>query len=89
MGTAVIGEEYQFSSWTIHMAFIIVFSNLWGIHFKEWKGVSRQTLKLVWTGILVLVLSTLVVGWGKHLAARTPERPNGHTVNAPGQPGEQ
>jgi L-rhamnose-H+ transport protein len=76
MGTAVIGKQYGFSSWTIHMAFIIVFSNLWGMQFKEWQGVSRRTLRLVWTGILTLILSTLVIGWGNYLAAESPEQPS-------------
>ncbi len=88
MGTAIIGK-YTFSSWTIHMAFIIVFSNLWGMHFKEWKGVKRQTLMLVWAGILVLILSTVVIGWGNYLAAESAEQPLDQTVNAPDQPGEQ
>lgn len=35
MGTTKLGEKYSFSSWSIHMAFIIVFSNLWGIIFHE------------------------------------------------------
>jgi L-rhamnose-H+ transport protein len=30
--------RYKFSSWTLHMASIIIFSSLWGIGFKEWKG---------------------------------------------------
>ncbi|MBN2477496.1 MAG: L-rhamnose/proton symporter RhaT [Pirellulales bacterium] len=66
MGTTQMGK-YDFSSWTIHMAFIIVFSNLWGLFFREWKGVSRRTLIAVWSGILVLVLSTVVIGWGNYL----------------------
>jgi len=67
MGTTQMGA-YDFSSWTIHMAFIIIFSNLWGIRFKEWKGVSRRTLSLVYVGIFVLILSTVVVGYGNYLA---------------------
>ena len=64
MGTTQLGEEFGFSSWTVHMAFIIVFSNLWGIRFKEWKGVSRSTMLTVWVGIGVLILSTMVIGLG-------------------------
>ena len=67
MGTTQMGK-YDFSSWTIHMAFIIVFSNLWGIRFHEWRGVSRQTMLLVWTGVVVLILSTIVIGLGNYLA---------------------
>lgn len=59
---------YDFSSWTIHMAFIIAFSNAWGLWFGEWKGSSRRTVATVAAGIAVLVLSTIVVGVGNYLA---------------------
>lgn len=71
MGTTRMGQ-YDFSSWTIHMAFIIVFSNLWGLAFHEWKGTSRRAHSLVLAGIAVLVVSTLVVGYGNYLAAAGP-----------------
>ncbi len=66
MGTTKMGE-YDFSSWTIHMAFIIIFSNLWGLLFKEWKGASRNTLLWIYSGLLVLLLSTVVVGVGSYV----------------------
>jgi len=66
MGTTKMGA-YDFSSWTIHMAFIIVFSNLWGLWFREWKGTGRGTHRLIFTGIAVLISSTLVVGYGNYL----------------------
>jgi len=69
MGKTRMGA-YGFSSWTIHMAFIIVFSNLWGLFFREWKGTSRRTHSLVVAGLIVLVLSTVVVGVGNYLASR-------------------
>ena len=68
MGTTKMGR-YDFSSWTIHMAFIIVFSNLWGLFFKEWKGASVRTHRIVFAGLLVLLGSTLVIGLGNYLAA--------------------
>lgn len=68
MGTTKMGE-YDFSSWTIHMAFIIVFSNLWGLWFREWRGASGKTHGLIFAGIAVLILSTLVVGYGNYLDA--------------------
>jgi L-rhamnose-H+ transport protein len=66
MGKSKMGE-YDFSSWTIHMAFIIVFSNIWGLIFREWKGSSRRTHRIILLGILVLILSTVVVGLGSYL----------------------
>lgn len=67
MGTTQMGK-YDFSSWTIHMAFIIVFSSLWGIYFREWRGTGRPTRRLVAAGIAVLILSTVVVGAGNYVA---------------------
>jgi len=67
MGTTQMGR-YDFSSWTIHMAFIIVFSNLWGLFFHEWKGCSGRIHWLIRAGIAVLVLSTIIVGAGNYLA---------------------
>lgn len=68
MGTSNMGK-YDFSSWTIHMAFIIVFSNIWGLYFKEWKGSSRRTVTIVVIGIGVVFLSTIVIGIGNYLAS--------------------
>ncbi len=67
MGTTRMGR-YDFSSWTIHMAFIIVFSNLWALWFREWKGTSRSVHRMVFVGIAVLIASTIVVGIGNYLA---------------------
>jgi len=70
MGTTKMGE-YDFSSWTIHMAFIIVFSNLWGIGFREWKGSSKRTHWVIFGGIVMLIASTFVVGYSNYVAAVT------------------
>jgi L-rhamnose-H+ transport protein len=67
MGTTKMGK-YDFSSWTIHMAFIITFSSLWGIYFHEWKATGKPTRRLVVVGIVVLILSTMVVGVGNYVA---------------------
>jgi len=69
MGTTRMGR-YDFSSWTIHMAFIIVFSNLWALYFREWKGTSRTAHRMIFAGIAVLIASTIVVGIGNYLAAK-------------------
>jgi len=68
MGATKMGK-YDFSSWTIFMAFIIVFSNMWGLVFREWKGVSRRTLQTIISGIILVILSTFVIGIGNYLAS--------------------
>jgi L-rhamnose-H+ transport protein len=66
MGETQMGR-YKFSSWTLHMASIMIFSTLWGIALKEWKGVGVRTKVLVGLSLLVLVASTVVVGYGNYL----------------------
>jgi L-rhamnose-H+ transport protein len=72
MGQTKMGK-YDFSSWTLHMASIIIFATLWGLFLKEWRGTSRRTKILVATGLFLLVSSTVVVGYGNYRkAAETP-----------------
>jgi L-rhamnose-H+ transport protein len=68
MGETQMGR-FKFSSWTLHMASIIIFSTLWGIALKEWKGAGLRTSCLVAFSLLVLVGSTVVVGYGNYLGA--------------------
>jgi len=66
MGETQMGS-FKFSSWTLHMASIIIFSTLWGIALHEWKGVGRRTKWLVAMSLFVLVASTVIVGYGNYL----------------------
>jgi L-rhamnose-H+ transport protein len=66
MGETQMGR-YKFSSWTLHMASIMIFSTLWGIALKEWKGAGTRTKLLVGLSLMVLVMSTVVVGYGNYL----------------------
>ena len=42
------------------MSLNVVFSNVWGIILKEWKGVSRKTITVLVAGIIVLIVSTFL-----------------------------
>ena len=44
-------------SFCILMALNVVFSNVWGIILKEWKGCSANTITVLVVGIIVLVIS--------------------------------
>jgi len=63
MGATQMGK-YDFASWTLHMASIIIFSTMWGWIFHEWKGSSQKAHLLIAGGIATLVLSTGVIGLG-------------------------
>ena len=66
MGSTKMGD-YDFTSWTLHMSFIIIASNLWSLYLKEWKGVERKTIGMLVAGILVIALSTVLIGLGNYL----------------------
>ncbi|RZK92811.1 MAG: L-rhamnose/proton symporter RhaT [Pedobacter sp.] len=65
MGESKMGNGA--SSWILHMAFIILIANVWGLVLKEWKGVSKKTLTTVLVGILTIIVSVLIVGYGNSI----------------------
>jgi L-rhamnose-H+ transport protein len=69
MGETQMGA-YKFSSWTLHMASIIIFSSLWGIALHEWRGAGARARTLLLCSLAVLVASTVIVGYGNYLALR-------------------
>ena len=65
MGESKMGNGA--SSWILHMSFIILVANMWGIVLKEWKGVTKQTKTTIVIGIATIILSVLTVGYGNYL----------------------
>ncbi len=65
MGESKLGNGP--SSWILHMAFIILVANMWGLVLKEWKGVNKKTTTTIIVGIITIILSVLVVGYGNSL----------------------
>jgi len=47
-------------SFCILMALNVVFSNVWGIILKEWKGCSPMTIAVLIAGIIVLIISSFL-----------------------------
>ena len=66
MGETQMGV-YKFSSWTLHMASIMIFGSLWGLGLKEWEGAGTRTMTLLTLSLAVLVTSTVVVGYGNYV----------------------
>jgi L-rhamnose-H+ transport protein len=79
MGASKMGR-YGFSSWSLHMASIIIFGTLVGAYLLEWKGASKRTLRLVLLGLALLVGSLAIIGYGNRLAvaAAAASQPNEH-----------
>jgi L-rhamnose-H+ transport protein len=61
MGKSRMGP-YTFTSWGILMALTIVFSNIWGIIRKEWKGAPVRVFLLMTLALLIIIISSLMIG---------------------------
>jgi L-rhamnose-H+ transport protein len=47
-------------SWSILMSLNVVFSNVWGIILKEWKGSGKKAVTYLALGMAVLILSLII-----------------------------
>lgn len=65
MGESKLGNGA--SSWILHMSFIILVANFWGFALKEWKGVSKKTRATIIIGIITIIASVILVGYGNSL----------------------
>ena len=66
MGTTLMGP-FDFSSWTLHMAFIILCGNFWGLILGEWRNTSGTARSWLAVGVATLLVSIMLVGWGNAL----------------------
>jgi L-rhamnose-H+ transport protein len=65
MGESRLGNGA--SSWILHMSFIILVANMWGLISKEWKGVSGKTKTTLFVGVATIIAAVLIVGYGNYL----------------------
>lgn len=65
MGESRLGNGA--SSWILHMAFIILVANTWGLLLKEWKGVSKKAIFTVIAGIATIIIAVIIVGYGNSI----------------------
>ncbi|MFL5809936.1 MAG: L-rhamnose/proton symporter RhaT [Flavisolibacter sp.] len=65
MGESKLGNGA--SSWILHMSFIILVANMWGLISNEWKGVSKRTLNIILAGVATIIIAVLIVGYGNML----------------------
>ena len=54
------GSSMMTLAFCILMAFNVIFSNVWGIILKEWKGCSSKTICVLVVGLVVLIFSTFL-----------------------------
>jgi L-rhamnose-H+ transport protein len=68
MGETQMGD-YNFVSWSLHMAFVIVSGNMIGLLTGEWKGCPGRGVAWLYGGTAILILATCIIGMGSSMAA--------------------
>jgi len=53
------GSVMMAFSWSILMSLNVLFSNVWGILLKEWKGAGQKTVLVLVSGLLILIISII------------------------------
>jgi len=53
------GSVMMAFSWSILMSLNVLFSNVWGILLKEWKGAGQKTVLVLVSGLLILIVSII------------------------------
>jgi L-rhamnose-H+ transport protein len=65
MGESKLGNGA--SSWILHMSFIILVANVWGLVSNEWKGVSSKARTTLFLGVAIIIAAVLIIGYGNTL----------------------
>ena len=65
MGESRLGNGA--SSWILHMSFIILVANMWGLISKEWAGASKKTKTMLFVGVATIIGAVLIVGYGNYI----------------------
>jgi len=61
MGKSKMGP-FTFTSWGILVGLTIVFATLWGLYRKEWEGVSIKIYTLIVLSMIIIILSSYLIG---------------------------
>jgi L-rhamnose-H+ transport protein len=69
LGHVRLGREYAFSSWAIHMILLVLFSNLSGMLFGEWRKCRAPTRIAAGFGLAVLCGAVLLLTYGNYLGS--------------------
>lgn len=61
--------NFKFTSWTIHMIMLVLFSSLAGLWMKEWKQCRKPTLLVLMLALIVLVIAVLALTYANYTAS--------------------
>ncbi len=63
-GQANIPERLSYVNWMLHMSGYVLFAGLVGLALSEWKGVGSRPVRILWAGMIIIILAANLVGLG-------------------------
>lgn len=63
-GQANIPGRLAYVNWMLHMSGYVLFAGFLGLMVGEWTGIKGRPLRLLWTGILIIIAAANLVGLG-------------------------
>jgi L-rhamnose-H+ transport protein len=63
-GEANIPARLSYVNWMLHMSGYVLCGGLVGLALGEWVGVGSRPIRLLWAGILVIIVAANLVGLG-------------------------
>ena len=64
-GQANIPASLDYANWMLHMSGYVLFGGIVGLALGEWAGVGSRPVRLLWAGMLVIIVAVTLVGLGK------------------------
>jgi L-rhamnose-H+ transport protein len=63
-GEAHIPRSLDYVNWMLHMSLYVLCGGFVGLALGEWAGVGSRPIRLLWAGILVIIVAANLVGLG-------------------------
>jgi L-rhamnose-H+ transport protein len=63
-GAASIPASFAYVNWMLHMSGYVLFGGIVGLALGEWAGVGSRPVRLLWAGMLVIIVAANIVGLG-------------------------
>jgi L-rhamnose-H+ transport protein len=63
-GAANIPQRLSYVNWMLHMSIYVLCGGLVGLALGEWAGVGSRPVRLLWVGMIVIIVAANLVGLG-------------------------
>jgi L-rhamnose-H+ transport protein len=63
-GAASIPASFSYVNWMLHMSGYVLCGGIVGLALGEWKGVGAAPVRILWAGMLVIIVAANIVGLG-------------------------